>query len=389
MGHYVYQYLHPEYGHLYCGRTCDLDKRIYEHNNCKDDNIPREYEELLKESIILYIELQNKAQEIAVEAYCIDKYKPYLNKALKCDCNEDSVLEMKLPKWERYEPKNLKYKKQLSIVKDEKEQIISDILNIEECIKQKKDDLEKMKFQLKKINYEIKAKTNNQCKDVLFGFYIDDIKWFYEYCENKDVRFYSEIYNKLGELSLKGVVWYNSIKKELVLEYYSERNKMKPFVITEHEMGFEMHTCLLREFYPDINIYPELLASLLSKKDELLVKNAIYDINDLIKKYNNAWFISSDKNIRVLFKNGELHSCNMKLDTFDNGMRNMYELNNIYDWDINDGLCLYIDGKLIYKKEDLNIDVKNHIYSSKYYSPDRSEKEEEYCDEMLAKYNVA
>lgn len=389
MGHYVYQYLHPDYGHLYCGRTNSLDKRIYEHNNCKDDNIPREYEELLKESIIMYIELQNKAQEISVEAYCIDKYKPYLNKALKCGDCEDSVLEMKLPKWKRYEPKNLKYKQQLCSIREEKEKIIEDILNTEEDIKQKKDDLNKMKFKLNKICYEIKAQNSNKCNNILFAFYSDDIRWFYEHCENKEVRFHSEIYNKLGEISLKGTIWYNSQKKELVLEYYSERNKVNPFVITENEISFDMHVCMLREFYPDINIYPELFAALSSKKDELLIKNTVYDIKDLIEKYRNSWFVSVDKNIRVLFKNGELHSCNVKWDVFDNGKRDIYGLNNIYDWDIDDGLCLYNEGKIVYKKEDIDTNVRDYIFSCKYYSPDRCEKEEEYCNEMLAKYKVA
>lgn len=104
MEYYVYQYLHPEYGHLYCGRTENLEKRIYEHDNLKKDNIPRKYESLLKESAVMYIELKNKAQGIAVEAYLIDKYKPYLNKALKysCDKDEGSQLKMKLPRWKAY-----------------------------------------------------------------------------------------------------------------------------------------------------------------------------------------------------------------------------------------------------------------------------------------------
>lgn len=108
-GHYVYQYLHPEYGHLYIGRTENLNQRIYTHDNSKDDNIPREYEHLLKESVVMYIELQNKAQEIAVEAYCIDKYKPFLNTSLKYD-EDNSILEMKLPKWKLYQRKKEKRK---------------------------------------------------------------------------------------------------------------------------------------------------------------------------------------------------------------------------------------------------------------------------------------
>ena len=100
-GHYVYQYLHPEYGHLYCGRTENLDERIFRHNNMDTDNISREYENLLKESVVMYVELQNKAQEIAVEAYCIDRFKPFLNKAFKYDSDE-FILEMKLPKWKLY-----------------------------------------------------------------------------------------------------------------------------------------------------------------------------------------------------------------------------------------------------------------------------------------------
>lgn len=272
MGHYVYQYLHPEYGHLYCGRTEDLDKRIYEHNNLKSDNIPREYEKLLKESIVMYIELKNKAQEIAVEAYCIDKYKPYLNKALKYMYHDDEefVLEMKLPKWKMYNLQALKYNQQLLEIKKEESQILESISNVENDIQIKKDDLNRLKFKLNKINYEIETRKIVKDNNVLFGFTADDIKFFYKYCENKNAKFYSEVYDKIGNMSAKGCMYFDLDKNILTFEYWSGREQDRGIRrITTKELFFDMTALMFYDFYPDVNIYPELYAALLSKKDEL------------------------------------------------------------------------------------------------------------------------
>ena len=77
---YVYRYIHPNYPWLYVGRTNDLARRIYEHDEEITDNIDKKYKKLLLESFVVYTELDNKAQSIALENYLIDVYKPTLNK---------------------------------------------------------------------------------------------------------------------------------------------------------------------------------------------------------------------------------------------------------------------------------------------------------------------
>ena len=385
MGNYVYQYLHPEYGHLYCGRTCNLDKRIHDHNNCKDDNIPRKYKKLLEESIIMYIELKNKAQEIAVEAYCIDKFKPFLNKSLKYD-SEESSIEMKLPKWKIYNPKNLKYKQQLHIVEKEKEQLIEDISVIESDIKTQKDNLFKKKFELSKINYEVKAQNIINISNGYIEFELNDIKWFYKHCENKEVKFLSEVYDMTGKLICKGTMYYEFNRQSLVIEYYYGSCDNDPYIATEKDIAFSVYNCSLQKYYPNVNIYPEFYATLLSKKDELVIKNSIYNLNDLLHKYPNSCFHSTDRKITVWFRNGEIDSCQVELDSYDNGYKGIYDFNNIYDWDCNDGVHIYDEnGESLYKKEKINPDVKEYIFSAQYYSPDREEKEEERVDELLNK----
>lgn len=76
---YVYRYIHPNYPWLYVGRTNDLSRRIYEHDKGICDNIDKKYNNLLLESFVVYIKLDNKAQSIALESYLIDVYKPTLN----------------------------------------------------------------------------------------------------------------------------------------------------------------------------------------------------------------------------------------------------------------------------------------------------------------------
>ena len=77
---YVYRYIHPNYPWLYVGRTNDLARRIHEHDEEITDNIDKKYKKLLLESFVVYTELDNKAQSIALENYLIDVYKPTLNK---------------------------------------------------------------------------------------------------------------------------------------------------------------------------------------------------------------------------------------------------------------------------------------------------------------------
>lgn len=101
MGHYVYRYIHPDYPWLYVGKTdVDLEQRIRQHTY-SGDNIPREYEYLLNESSIYYIELDNSLQTTYIEKLLIDKYKPFLNRA---DIIQESScpIEFSLPKWKKF-----------------------------------------------------------------------------------------------------------------------------------------------------------------------------------------------------------------------------------------------------------------------------------------------
>lgn len=394
MGHYVYQYLHPEYGHLYCGRTNDLDKRIYEHNNLKTDNISREYEELLRESIVMYVELSNKAQEVAVEAYCIDKYKPYLNKMLKYDEDNGFILDMKLPKWHLYDPKKLKYKQQLCIANTEKLQIIDEISNIENEIEIKKETLNIIKFDLAKINYEIKMQENIKKNNVLFGFNLNDIKWFYKHCDNKDVKFYSEVYDKIGKLSAEGCIYYDTNRNGLTLKYWSCTNKdNNERILTDNEGIFIIIVCTLYDFYPDINIYPELYAALLSKKDDLLITNTMHNLKDLMNSYDSCC-VDSSNGVNVEFVAGEIIYCSVRLDLNNNiykGVHNLPTSDNYmdYTWYKEDGISLIDENRTHYCiKESLDVDIQNYLFSQKYYHPDYNVKEEDYCNKMILKYEI-
>ena len=374
MAYYVYQYLHPEYGHLYCGRADNLDTRIYQHNNLENDNIPREYETLLKESVVMYVELQNKAQGVAVEAYCIDKFKPFINKALKYDTEEESVLEMKLPEWKIYNVEKSKKKLKLNSLEDEMKAIDDTIFSVENKIKSKKELLEKRRDICKKIEYEIKINQEVSNKNSLFALCLDDIKWFYKHCENKNVRFYSEIYDKLGRLAISGVIYYDSDINQLVLKI----DDSTP--VKESSLVFEVLANSLYNFYPDIDIYPELYAALSVEKQKLKIANNIYDINTLLKNTNtknkSIWFRSIDGNICVLFKNNKIVDCDVNY----HGEK--------YSWNLESGREIIKENRYISVKEDLDSNIKKYIYSAKYFSPDRDCKTEEYCDAMLLKYTA-
>ncbi len=100
MSYYVYRYMHPDYPWLYVGKAANLKTRIYQHDRCKTDNISREYETLLHESVVYYLELANEVQGDYIEKLLIDKYKPFLNKKDKVD--GESPIEFTLPKWKRF-----------------------------------------------------------------------------------------------------------------------------------------------------------------------------------------------------------------------------------------------------------------------------------------------
>ena len=372
MAYYVYQYLHPEYGHLYCGRSDNLDRRIYEHNNLLTDNIPREYENLLKESVIMYIELQNKAQGIAVEASCIDKFKPFINKALKYDIADESMLEMKLPKWKIYNEKNSKCKQHLHNIEEENKKLIDTISKVENEISQKSQYLNNSRTRLRKINYELKTCEEIESKNILFGFGLKDIEWFYNNCQNKNVKFYSEVYDKVGNVAASGIISYDSQNKLLILE----KDKTQ---INSKDIFFETICCSLYNFYPDVNIYPELYAALLSIYEDLKIKNKTYDIDFLSQKYKDSCFSSEDDTIRVILKNNKIYSCNIRDHSLDNGF---------YNWEAEYGEEFVENHCIQYKKVNLNKKMRDRIYSSKYYTPEANLDEEKYCKKMLLKYSA-
>ena len=97
---YVYRYIHPNYPWLYVGRTDDLIRRIDEHDNQLSDNIDAEYKDLLLQSFVLYTEVENKAQAIALESYLIDVYKPTLNKSNKY--YGESIFDVYDINWKKY-----------------------------------------------------------------------------------------------------------------------------------------------------------------------------------------------------------------------------------------------------------------------------------------------
>ena len=97
---YVYRYIHPNYPWLYVGRTDDLIRRIDEHDNQSSDNIDAEYRDLLLQSFVLYTEVENKAQAIALESYLIDVYKPTLNKSNKY--YGESIFDVYDINWKKY-----------------------------------------------------------------------------------------------------------------------------------------------------------------------------------------------------------------------------------------------------------------------------------------------
>lgn len=390
MGYYVYQYLHPEYGHLYCGRTSDLDRRIYAHNNLETDNIPRKYEKLLRESVIMFVELKNKAQGVAVEAYCIDRFKPFLNISLKYNDEDtdfsDFQIKMQLPKWKMYDEKTSTYKNCLMDINKENNELIKAIDLAKKDINQNKKILENKNFELRKIKYEIEHINFVNDQNIQFGLTREDIEWFYLYCKNKNVKFYSIIYNAMGEKVHIGCCYYNPQNNILKLEYEDRGNKK--IVLDKSTCSiFDFYLDILDKFYPDSNIYPELYFALLSRIDELKNNNKEYDITELKNVYDGITITSVDRNIDIVFMGGKIIKCTVYNCSYNNNYRGIYDLTNVYDWEYNRGVLLYDEkGSAHYVKEEINSDIQKIIFNSKYYSPERNHKEEIYCKKMLDKY---
>jgi excinuclease UvrABC nuclease subunit len=93
--------MHPDYPYLYIGQTTNLQKRIETHDSSPNDNIDRKFQDALKESFVLFFEVDNKTQADYVEKYLIDKYNPTLNIKDKND-NSCSFALNNLPKWKRW-----------------------------------------------------------------------------------------------------------------------------------------------------------------------------------------------------------------------------------------------------------------------------------------------
>lgn len=390
MSYYVYQYLHPEYGHLYCGRTSALDRRIYTHNNLETDNIPRKYEKLLRESVIMFVELKNKAQGVAVEAYCIDKFKPFLNISLKYNDVDtdfsDFQIKMQLPKWKMYDEKTSTYKNYLMDINKENNELIKAINLAKKDINQNKKLLANKNFELQKTKYEIEHINFINDQNIQFGLTGEDIEWFYLYCKNKNVKFYSSIYNAMGEKMYTGCYYYDQKNNILKLEYEDRRSKK--IVLDKSTCSIiDFYLNLLDKFYPDSNIYPELYCALLSRKDELEENNKECEITDLKDLYSGTVISSVDRNVDVVFKNGEIVKCIVYNCKYNNNYQGLHDMQNIYDWEYNRGVLLYDEeGKAYYIKEKLNSDIQKIILCSKYYSPESNLKEETYCNKMLEKY---
>lgn len=357
MGHYVYQYLHPEYGHLYCGRTNDLLRRIYEHNFLKTDNIPREYETILQESAVMYVELQTKAQEIAVEAYCIDKYKPVLNIALKQTESQDCTLEMKLPKWQKFDDRELKEK----IKKEELTQKLSDInreiLSVEYEIGLKRKDLLKKRNTYRNVLREIK--TQDALINI-FGLSIYEVEWFYQHCQHKNVQFTAKLYDKEQRCIASGLVKYEG--KELRL-FYEHDNLSNSIIVNEKSPLFHIYGKSLCVFYPNMNIYEDLYISVISEMDKLRLFTEEFGIKLLLQQYRDSTISCWDTKhkVKISINHGIIVTC--KTD------RHWRE----YNWEITEGTSI---------KDD----VKGYIYSAKYHLKEQNDSDYKFCEKILGKF---
>ena len=56
-------------------------------------------------------------------------------------------------------------------------------------------------------------------------FIFEDLK--IEHCENKNVKFHSEVYNKIGNVAAKGTIYYDCDKNMLVLEKIDKDTEKK------------------------------------------------------------------------------------------------------------------------------------------------------------------
>ena len=192
---YVYVYMHPEHPYLYVGRTCDLEKRIKSHDTSDNDNISREYERLLQDASVWYIPLQNKAESTIVEAYLINKYKPYLNKSLNYEGISDSLI-LNIPEYikmdESMRKMHIRYRELQDDV-SKKAQRLKEMEEIKEelsCTEEKLQAL-KIKCQSRKRECQIFSDIQNNTHTVCnIWFTAKEVEWIMENC-CIDVAFYA------------------------------------------------------------------------------------------------------------------------------------------------------------------------------------------------------
>lgn len=211
MGYYIYRYVHPDYPWLYVGQTIDIEKRIKSHDSNNGDNISRKYENLLKESRVLFFEVGGKNQMDYVESFLIDKYKPYLNKKDKF-VDRECPVEMKLPTWQIYRDRDsslesstkdfLKILKKVEKAQEEIEAKKRVISNLEKEVEAKNEQLKDAESKLNALTSIVPSALHpaEDLKDKKSIFVdVKFIKEFYKTYPNSDVTFTSISYSETGK----------------------------------------------------------------------------------------------------------------------------------------------------------------------------------------------
>lgn len=129
MPHYVYKYV---YGNeiIYIGKTdTQLSNRISQHG-VSGDNIDKCGWDEINASSIYYIELVNSTMADVVESELIRRYRPKYNKA---KMSEWSGIQFVEPEWKLYKTK---------------QQIKTEIENLQEIIEEKNKELEELQYRL-------------------------------------------------------------------------------------------------------------------------------------------------------------------------------------------------------------------------------------------------
>lgn len=211
MGYYIYRYVHPDYPWLYVGQTIDIEKRIKSHDSNNGDNISRKYENLLKESRVLFFEVGGKNQMDYVESFLIDKYKPYLNKKDKF-VDRECPVEMKLPTWQIYRDRDsslesstkdfLKILKKVEKAQEEIEAKKKAVSDLEKEIEVKNEQLKDAESKLNALTSIVPSALHptEDLKDKKSIFVdVKFIKEFYKTYPNSDVTFTSINYSETGK----------------------------------------------------------------------------------------------------------------------------------------------------------------------------------------------